>query len=79
MVVSLIGAAITIAFIWVNYAVAVTGVTMWIIAIFAMVGDPVVSTIEIRLAATCAAALLVVLVTWLPALASRKKLPTSQS
>jgi uncharacterized membrane protein YccC len=79
LVVSLIGAAITIAFIWVNYAVAVTGVTMWIIAIFAMVGDPVVSTIEIRLAATCAAALLVVLVTWLPALASRKKLPTSQS
>lgn len=65
LVLSVLGAAITIAFIWVNYAIAVTGVTMWIVAIFAMVGDPVVSTMDMRLVATLAAALLVLLASWL--------------
>lgn len=59
LAISLIGAAVAISFIWVNYAVAVAGVTMWIIAIFAMVGDPVVSTMDMRFVATVAAAILV--------------------
>src|SRR6056297_17510 len=62
---SLVGATIAIAFIWANYAAAVTGVTIWVIALFGMVGDPVLSTIDIRLLATVAAAGLVVLAIWL--------------
>jgi uncharacterized membrane protein YccC len=80
LVVSLIGAAITIAFIWVNYAVAVTGVTVWIVAIFAMVGDPVSSTIDLRLLATVAAAALVLAGAFVPTLlhrgVSRHRTPT---
>ncbi len=80
LVVSLIGAAITIAFIWVNYAVAVTGVTVWIVAIFAMVGDPVSSTIDLRLLATVAAAALVLAGAFVPTLlhrvVSRRRTPT---
>lgn len=58
---ALIGVAIAIAFIWVNYAVAVTGVTIWVVSLFAMVGDPVVSTMDARLLATAGAAVLVLL------------------
>jgi uncharacterized membrane protein YccC len=61
----LIGVALAIAFIWSNYAIAVTGVTMWVVSLFAMVGDPVVSTMDARLLATVAAAALVLLATWL--------------
>lgn len=56
---SLIGAAMTIAFIWANYAVAVTGVTIWVVSLFAMVGDPIASTMDARFLATVAAAVLV--------------------
>jgi uncharacterized membrane protein YccC len=58
------GVALAIAFIWVNYAVAVAGVTLWVVSLFAMVGDPVVSTMDARLLATAAAAVLVLLATW---------------
>ncbi len=61
LVLSLVGAAVAIAFIWVNYAIAVAGVTTWVIALFGMVGDPVVQTVGIRLLATFAAAILVLL------------------
>ena len=61
LAISLVGAAITISFIWVNYAIAVTGVTTWIVALFAFVGDPVVSTMGARLLATAAAAALVLI------------------
>lgn len=65
LILSLLGAAVAIAFIWANYAVAVTGVTIWVVSLFGMVGDPVVSTIEIRLGATIAASILVLLAVWL--------------
>lgn len=65
---SLMGAAIAIAFIWANYAVAVAGVTLWVVSLFAMVGDPIVSTIDARFLATVGAAVLVLsavlLTTW---------------
>lgn len=40
-------------------AIAVTGATIWVVSLFAMVGDPVVSTLDARLLATVAAAVLV--------------------
>lgn len=61
---ALVGVALAIAFIWANYAVAVTGVTIWVVSLFAMVGDPVTSTMDSRLLATGAAAVLVLLATW---------------
>lgn len=63
--IAIIGAAIAIAFIWANYAVAVTGVTIWVVALFAMVGDPVVTTMDARLLATVAAGLMVLAATWI--------------
>lgn len=65
LVLSLVGAAIAIAFIWANYAIAVTGVTIWVVSLFGMVGDPVVSTLDSRLVATVAAAVLVIVAVWL--------------
>lgn len=63
---ALIGIALAIAFIWANYALAVTGVTIWVVALFAMVGDPVVETMDARLLATVGAALLVLVASWFP-------------
>ena len=37
--VSVLGAGLLIAYIWVNYATAVVGVTLYVVAAFAMVGD----------------------------------------
>jgi len=71
-VISVIGAAITIGFIWMNYATAVTGVTIWIMGLFAMVGDPILETMGLRLSATVAAAALVLLAFWLPGLVGRR-------
>jgi uncharacterized membrane protein YccC len=64
---ALIGVALAIAFIWVNYAIAVTGVTIWVVSLFAMVGDPVTSTMNARLLATAGAAALVLIAAWIPA------------
>lgn len=63
--VALFGVAFAIAFIWSNYAIAVTGVTIWVVSLFAMVGDPVVTTMDARLLATAGAAALVLTATWL--------------
>jgi uncharacterized membrane protein YccC len=63
---ALLGVALAIAFIWSNYAVAVTGVTLWVVSLFAMIGDPVVSTMDARLLATAAAAGLVLIAAWAP-------------
>ena len=56
--VSLLGATIFVAFIRVNYAVAVTGVTIWIVGVLGAVGDSA-STMDLRLLATAMAAVLV--------------------
>lgn len=63
---ALIGVALAIAFIWANYAIAVTGVTVWVVSLFAMVGDPVVETMDLRLLATVAAGILVLVASWIP-------------
>ena len=65
LLISLLGAAVLIAYIWVHYAAAVVGVTLWIIAAFAMVGDPVVHTLAERLLDTSLAAALVLGAEWL--------------
>jgi MFS family permease len=62
--IALVGAAVAIAFIWANYAIAVAGVTVWVVALFGMVGDPVVETMGLRFLATVAAAALVLIATW---------------
>ena len=62
--IAIIGAALAIAFIWVNYATAVAGVTIWVMALFAMVGDPVVETMGLRMGATVLAAGMVLFATW---------------
>lgn len=62
---AILGAAIAIAFIWANYAVAVAGVTIWVVSLFAMVGDPVITTMDARLLATFAAGLMVLIATWI--------------
>lgn len=62
---AIVGVALAIAFIWANYATAVAGVTLWVVSLFAMVGDPVVSTMDARLLATAAAAVLVLASTWI--------------
>lgn len=72
---ALVGVAFAIAFIWANYAIAVTGVTIWVVSLFAMVGDPVVSTMDARLLATAGAAVLVLLAAWIPTLLARRKRP----
>lgn len=63
---AMLGVALAIAFIWANYAVAVTGVTIWVVSLFAMVGDPVIETMDARLLATAAAAVLVLIASWFP-------------
>ena len=62
--IAVLGAALAIALIWVNYAAAVIGVTVWVMSLFAMVGDPVVETMGLRLLATVAAAALVLVASW---------------
>jgi len=64
--VAIVGAAITMAAIWINYAVAVTGVTRWIVGLFTLTGDPAIETLGLRLAATVIAAVMVLLITGLP-------------
>lgn len=70
--VALVGVAFAIAFIWSNYAIAVTGVTIWVVSLFALVGDPIVATVDARLLATAGAAALVLIATWLPDWRPRK-------
>ena len=65
LLISLMGAALLIAYVWVHYAAAVVGVTLWIIAAFAMVGAPVTNTLSERLLDTSLAAALVLGAVWL--------------
>ena len=62
---SLLGAGILIAYIWVHYATAVVGVTIWIVAAFALVGDPVANSISNRMIDTTIAAAIVLLAVWI--------------
>ena len=69
---ALIGVALAIAFIWANYAIAVTGVTIWVVSLFAMVGDPVVETMDLRMLATLAAGVLVLIASSIPTRGKRR-------
>jgi uncharacterized membrane protein YccC len=42
------GSMLALAFIWANYAIAVAGVTTFVIALFSLIGDPVRATLPIR-------------------------------
>lgn len=65
VVFAIIGSAIAIAFVWVNYNIGVSGVTIWILAIIGLSGDPLGEDIALRLGLTVGAAILVYLGTFL--------------
>ena len=67
---SLLGAGILIAYVWVHYAAAVVGVTIWIIAAFALVGDPVIDTLWNRMLDTTIASAIVLMAVWIDPRAS---------
>ena len=67
---SLLGAGLLIAYVWVHYATAVVGVTIWIVAAFALVGDPVANSISNRMIDTTIAATIVLLAVWIDARAN---------
>ena len=48
-----------------HYATAVVGVTIWIVAAFALVGDPVAKSISNRMIDTTIAATIVLLAVWI--------------
>lgn len=54
-----VGAYLTFAFIWANYTIAVFGITIFIITIFALAGDLIETSVFFRVGATLAAALIV--------------------
>ncbi|MFM1918341.1 MAG: hypothetical protein RJB01_1856 [Actinomycetota bacterium] len=58
---SMIGASIAVSFIWVHYASAVVGVTIWVIGLFALLSDPVAESLILRIVLTLGAAALVIL------------------
>ena len=60
-----LGAELLIAYIWVHYATTVVGVTLYVMAAFAMAGDPVDNTIIYRMLDTTIAAALVVCAAWI--------------
>lgn len=55
------GSYFTVAFLSANYAIAVAGISMVIMALFTLIGDPVGETALARIAATCVGALLVII------------------
>lgn len=65
LIVVAIGAYLMLAFVWANYAIAVLGVTMFVIALFDLNHDITDDTLLLRLGATALAAILVWLGTYL--------------
>jgi len=59
VVVALAGGA-TVAFLWANYAVGVTGITVLVIVVFSLDGDSVPEDLVVRLVATLIAAVMAV-------------------
>jgi hypothetical protein len=54
-----IGSLISLAFIWADYAIAVAGITVVVISLFTLNGDPVIETAGTRILATIVAAVIV--------------------
>lgn len=65
LIVIAVGAYVMLTFIWANYAIAVLGVTMFVIALFDLNRDLTDDTLVMRLGATALAAVLVWLGTFL--------------
>lgn len=62
LAVAFIGALVFAAFLVPNYAVSTAGATMFIIALFAYLGDPLVATMDARMLGTAIAGVLAMLV-----------------
>lgn len=62
---AIVGSGIAIALVWVNYHIAVSGVTIWVLAIVGLASDPLGEDIVLRLGLTVGAGLLVYLGTFL--------------
>ncbi len=73
LVISLLGAGIKITLIKANYALGVCGATIKIVALLALLGDPIVTTMDMRLLATVAAAFLIVAGFMIPQAVSRQR------
>lgn len=56
-----VGAFVTIAFLAANYAIAVAGISMVVMALFTLIGDPVGQTAVARIAATVVGAVIVII------------------
>lgn len=56
-----VGAYVTIAFLAANYAIAVAGISMVVMALFTLIGDPVGQTAVARIAATVVGAVIVII------------------
>ena len=54
-----VGAYLTFAFVWANYTIAVFGITIFIVSIFALASDLLETSVFFRVGATFAAALIV--------------------
>lgn len=75
-----VAAAVTVAFIWANYAIAVVGITFVVVGLFTFDGDPVGETIVLRIGATLLAGVMAFLgfYIWPPARGRREsQLPTA--
>ena len=60
-----IAAGITAAFIWANYSIAVVGITVLVVVVFALDGDAVGEDLVVRLVSTFGAGILAVAVSYL--------------
>lgn len=60
-----LGSVIALAFIWANYAVAVVGVTVFVIALFAYDGGPVGSSVGLRIVDTVVAGIITIAASFL--------------
>ena len=55
-----VAAGLTVAFVWANYAVAVVGITVMVVVVFAIDGDAVRVDLAVRMVTTLIAAVLAV-------------------
>lgn len=59
-----IGSMLAMAFIWADYAIAVSGVTVLVIALFALIGEPIIATAPLRIVDTLIAGIIVLAATF---------------
>ena len=59
-----VGAFVLLAFIWANYAIAVVGITMVVVSLVALNGDPVGQVSGVRVLSTIIAGIVVIAVSF---------------